>query len=354
MGSRASFRIEHGANGPACTIDIHDRSLLGRAAKFELAAECKVSKHSGVDARAVLHSRGLKLDSARLRLQLPGVRLRGYSYRGRYVTLRLLTRLVVDDGVLFDTELTEEQQIGVGLLPALSGEAKEIVEPRDRIEFFANLRALTPRRQILTVVGALVGGLAVLAIAAAGIYDQLTADTRSLRSLAEALAASGVLAAALWAALRGQLRRYMTFRLAWKHRPIRRGQAVRASQLLRGRTRLPLENVTLRIVAANMERGEVRRGEDDDESLEPFAEPARAVVLYAKRVAYIPAGAQLAGYFDDPVDFDRMFRALYPPFYVSSTHGLAVYWEAQLLHPQFVDQELQGWDVFEYEDFLKA
>ena len=37
-----------------------------------------------------------------------------------------------------------------------------------------------------------------------------------------------------------------------------------------------------------------------------------------------------------------MFKILYPPNQVSSTHGLFVHWEVQLLLDDFVDQELVG------------
>ena len=50
-----------------------------------------------------------------------------------------------------------------------------------------------------------------------------------------------------------------------------------------------------------------------------------------------------------------MFRALYPPQMVSDSHGLAVHWEIQLIHDDFVDQELVGSsDPFHFEDFLHA
>ena len=40
---------------------------------------------------------------------------------------------------------------------------------------------------------------------------------------------------------------------------------------------------------------------------------------------------------------------------VADTHGLDVHWEIQLLHPEFVDQELVGPTTpFAYEDFLRA
>ena len=49
-----------------------------------------------------------------------------------------------------------------------------------------------------------------------------------------------------------------------------------------------------------------------------------------------------------------MLATLYPPFEISNSRGLDVHWEIQLLHPEFVDQELIGpISLFAYEDFLR-
>ena len=50
-----------------------------------------------------------------------------------------------------------------------------------------------------------------------------------------------------------------------------------------------------------------------------------------------------------------MFAALYPPLETDKHHGMEVVWEVQLLHPDFVDQELSGdTGSLRYEDFLEA
>ena len=39
---------------------------------------------------------------------------------------------------------------------------------------------------------------------------------------------------------------------------------------------------------------------------------------------------------------------------IGKTHGLDIHWEIQLLHPEFVDQELVGpTGLFHYEHFLR-
>ena len=50
----------------------------------------------------------------------------------------------------------------------------------------------------------------------------------------------------------------------------------------------------------------------------------------------------LFDHLDGHVDFEPIFTELLPPQLISDTHGIDVVWEVQLLHPDFVDQELIG------------
>ena len=105
--------------------------------------------------------------------------------------------------------------------------------------------------------------------------------------------------------------------------------------------------------AANMEQGQYTRGSGSSTRTVSFKEPIRGVILYEQKVRLIPKRSQIRKWFEGDVDFEPMFCALYPPFMLSSSHGLSVHWEVQLIHPQFVDHELVGpGGLFFYEDFL--
>ena len=100
--------------------------------------------------------------------------------------------------------------------------------------------------------------------------------------------------------------------------------------------------MTLRVVACNMEMGQYIRGSGTSRRTVSFEEPVRPIILYSERVGHIPARQEIGNYFPEEVDFGPMFKALYPPLEISKTHGLAVYWEVQLLHDEFIDHELKG------------
>jgi hypothetical protein len=166
---------------------------------------------------------------------------------------------------------------------------------------------------------------------------------------------SGALGAGIWFAIRKQLRKYMRFELHGLPAKICRGDSLRASTFLRGRARVPLENITVRMVACNMELGQYKRGSGTKERTVSFKEPVRAVVLYERAIRLIPAGLPVERFLDGEVAFEPMFKALYPPQMVGSKHGLALYWEVQLIHDDFIDQEVVGpIDCFPWKDFLAA
>ena len=126
-------------------------------------------------------------------------------------------------------------------------------------------------------------------------------------------------------------------------------------ELLSGVSRVELRDVIVRIVACNMELGQYKRGSGSKERTVSFSHPVRAVILYDRRIALIPAGARVQDHFDGECAFASMFKALYPPQRVGESHGLSVHWEVQLIHDRLIDQEIVcDSGCFVWEDFLKA
>ena len=362
------FRDETDSAAPiVCRVHVRDSELVGHDAEFSLVAKVEVMRRGGIDSSKTLHSQTFRVESGATDFLIPAGKLRFYSYEGKHVELRLLTRVRVDDGFVFDTTVSEEQLIRIGGKPRLNTDAGEIIEPGDAFRFFANLKAIPPQNQIVTLALAVVGGLVMLVNAIIGAHDQFApeaatwlyshydSDGDANSPLFMALAGSGMLGAGVWFLMRRQLRKYMQFRLAEPPAPIERGVDYRVSELIAGRARVPLEDVTLRIVACNMECGQYEERRGTDTVTVSFKEPVRGVVLYEKTVGRIPARTPIGDYFNDRLRFDPMFAALYPPAMLGSKHGVDVRWEVQLLHTEFVDQELVGpTEALAYKDFLGA
>jgi hypothetical protein len=189
-----------------------------------------------------------------------------------------------------------------------------------------------------------------------GVHDQFASsailyDTDG--SLIWSLVGGGLAGAGIYAFVRWQLRQYMTFKLKKISVKIDRDTRLRVSDLISGRSKIALRDIVMRVVACNMEKGQYKRGHGTQQRTVSFKSPYRGVVLYEKSVPEIPPRMDVGFYFPEEIDFSGMFSHLYPPQLTSSTHGLDVYWEVQLLHPNFVDQELEcPTNALDYASFL--
>lgn len=363
----ADYVLDEANNRVLCTIHVYDSALLGHAAELRLVRRVEVKDRRPVNAKETLLTRKIASLAPTNRFEMHRSSLQAYSYHGSMIDVEIHTEVEIDDGLIFDTTITEKENLALGEKPAISGDAKGIVEPADAFDFIANFKAIPPRNKMITAVLMLVAGLIIGINSIVGVHDQFSPDHEvwfydhrasdgdSESPLQKSLAGSGVLGAAVWLAIRQQLRKYMSFELCNVPGQIRRHDTIRASAMLRGRARVDLHHVILRVVACNMEKGKYKRGSGTKERTVSFTEPVRAVVLYDQRIQLIPAGVPVESYFTGEIAFEPMFAALYPPQMIGSGHGIALHWEVQLIHDEFVDQELVcPSECFSWRDFLEA
>lgn len=345
-----------------------DPDQLGHAATLKIHRVVHVKDGRPVHGRETIWE--TKFETTRLEHVFTIHRERfgkGYSYDGREIAIRLVSELEIDDALIFDTKLEGTHGLRVVDRPEVDGDASEIADPTDAFDFFENFKAIPAGAQLVTLLLAVVGGFVILLNVAVGAHDQFVpeaatwlyshvdSDGDGQSPLMNALMGSGALGAGVWFLMRGQLRRYMTFRFAPLLPPLGRDTVVPAADLVRGRPRVALNGVTFRVVAYNVEKGQYVRGSGTDQRTVSFQTPSRAVVLHEEVLAHVPRGKPIQYALTGAVAFGPLFKSLYPPFSLSKTHGLDVRWEAQILHPDFVDQELVR-DVSDlpYEEFLSA
>lgn len=348
-----------------CRVNVIDSELVGRDAVLSIIAKVEVQDKRPVNDQRTLHRQELHLSSVPVEIRIPRDEMQAFSYAGKKISIELHTQLVVDNKLLFDTKINEKHELKLGTKPKISKDTKSIIDPSDAFNFFKNLKAIPVQSRYLTMMLFAIGCIVVVVNTLIGVHDQtspegltwiyshVNADGEGTSPLQNALVGSGVVGASIWLLVRRQLRKYMQFNLK-KIPPIQRNSSCSVGDLVRGKSRVPLHDVTLRIVACNMELGKYKRGSGTSVRTVSFKEPVRGIILYETKAGHIAANVPIAPHFEGSVEFGPMFAALYPPF-IALTHGLEVHWEIQLLHPEFVDQELAGpTDKFQYEDFLEG
>lgn len=348
-------------------IEVDDPKYLDAEARLAMYALADVHDSSPVNTTSEFAHRAFRLESSRTEVRLPRNTLAVAPYTGRHVSVKIFVELRLDDGVLRDTVVRREVRLPEAQMPRLAEDAKELADPKDLFNLAANLAAIPLHRRFATLVLLLVGAVVVGVNSLVAYHDEFAperghyfysrrdSDGDSQSPLLNSLALSGGAGAAVWMAIRRQLRTYTTFQLGAVPNQISRDTVVALRDLVRGSPRVDLHGITMRVVAYNLEKGCYTRGSGSNERTVSFSEPVRAVVLYEKELPMVRRGQAIEAALPDSFPFEPMFDALHPPSEVSPSHGLFVQWEVQLLHDSFVDHELIPRDCsYRENDFLYA
>jgi len=155
-----------------CEIQVLDHSLLGHNAGFVLEREVDVHDRRAINKSDILFAREFILSSAIKSFAIPGEELRAFCYCGGKISINVTTKLIIDDALIFDTKVTEEQQIDIGMKPHLPENAKEIVEPKDLFSILQNLKAIPSHNQLMTVILLIFGTVIITTNMLIGVHDQ--------------------------------------------------------------------------------------------------------------------------------------------------------------------------------------
>jgi len=328
---------------------------MGKKAEFTLDLASEVHDSSPVNDETNLYTDKFVVDRTEYELEIPTDSFECFTYKGTHASIVLRANLKVDDAwILKDSQVSRTTQFK--LVDARSGsrggDATDVIDPFDTVQFGKNFDALSSEKKMGFILMSLFCGLGLLG-GSWLIWGNLS---QSEDGVVISVVLNIILLVAmvcLWVWQKDSFfKSYMSVSL----RPISaitRSTCLPISQLVSGKSKIDLKNMTLRVVACNMEKGQYIRGSGTDRRTVSFQEPVRPIILYSERVGHIPARQEIGNHFPGEVDFGPMFKALYPPLEISEKHGLAIYWEVQLLHDEFIDHELEGpTDSIKVTDFF--
>lgn len=333
-------------------IDVEDPRFLGQSASLEVYRLALVDDRSPVNDLRILASRDVTLDAESIEVRFPAAQVDGCGYRGARVTVRTWAELRIDDGVLWETTVRADVPLPERRAPAAVADAAGIVDPSDRFSAIATVATLPPLRR-LAAVALFVGGVGlVTANTFLAIHDQRVPPGGhilyprrddagdAIAPLALSLLVSVPAAVGVWFGLRWIVRNALRFRPGSVPQPIGRDTVVPLATLVQGAPDFDVDDLVVRVVACNLEKGAYTRGSGTSERTISFADPVRAIVLHEQVLAHVPRGMRLEHVLAGSVAFAPVFDLLEPPIEVSKTHGLFLEWRVQILHDALVDQEL--------------
>lgn len=121
------------------------------------------------------------------------------------------------------------------------------------------------------------------------------------------------------------------------------GKTYSLSDVVEGNVEIDIENALFRIVCCNRERFQYLVSTNKNRRVwQPRYRDFNGHVIYERKISRIPAGSWLSDHLPkrDAINFDAMFRNLYPQALVSKKYGISVYWEVQIIHDELVDLEI--------------
>ena len=346
-------------------ITSNDPKAIGESFEFSILTKVTVDQSRGIDSKICAFKRNFKMQQSQI-FSVPFSQLKALPYQGKSIKIALEAILEGRGKAKHTPQIIHRLEKPFFRRAPKIRDAANLIEPQDVFSFRKNLEVIPLHNQILTLALGLVGLVVIAVINIVGIHDQFsvegqqylmsrTASDGDLQSpFLRALGASGAVGAAIWMLIKAQLRKYMHL----EKRPIAGGLVpglvCRAGDLFYGKSRIDLKNIKLRIVACNQEKGERIEGDGSNRRTVSFSNPVQGLLIYEKHIEHIAAGDSVERWFPDEVYFDRIFNNLLPQMMISSTHGLDLYWEIQLIHNELVDQELIGKvHKLKIQDFLE-
>lgn len=355
-------------------IEVKDNSLIGKKATFSIQREVFVKDSRPVHHKVSLYEIDITI-SRDNKLKVAGSLIKkatgSFPYSGSKIRIQTFAEIKIKKVLFFNSttkfSLSNHLSTDLPKRAKVKNNAKGLIDPKDTFNFFKNLIAIPAKNQLSTIVIILIGFASLLSNLYIGFHDQMVSDHETWlyrhydydgekeSPIVKALAVCGTIGALIWFAMKKQLQQYMAFHFRTRISKINRESTVNVSKLVTGRSHVDLFDPVLRIVACNMEKGKYVRGYGSNRRTVSFSHPNRAVLLYSKRIPIISAGTQIHRYFDDEISFKPMFQALYPRQMTTSSHGLDLVWEVQLIVGDFIDQELIGDpNAFVQKDFFTA
>lgn len=333
-----------------------EQDSMGESMSLSLMQSVEVHRSRGVDKRKSVFSKNFKVHKAGEITEYISLNdISAYHYNGSGISMTTELELCKASSLLsYFTKNTKPVQLGFFQVPANISTAKVMLDPPDTFDLFKNFKVISAENQLYFIGVCILSAFAIVGNTLLGWHDQTShvgqtifyshynSDGEKQSPFLNALVINGAMAVLSWLWLKSILRTYMTFRIVKKLGEVSKGKHYFLKRLLSGESKIDLVNCELRVVACNVEHGQYVTGSGKKRRTNSFKTPVKCVPIYKKQLDHIPKETEIADYLYDHICFDDVYEQLAPNCMITSTHGLKLHWEIQLLHPELVDQEIVG------------
>jgi len=334
-------------NSLVCNIEIFDEQLINQCARITITIQVNVFDRRPINECKQLFKYDFIIEDKLTTINLPELFDEVYSYSGEKISIEIFAELKAKpkDILFFKTRIKQRINLPVPNRSKVEQDTEELISTHDEYNFSRNFKAIAMHNKIITILLILLI-LLMLGIVCGNIvffiywYDSIIQFEYDPSIIIFQLMASGYFIYVFWEIMQNRLQKYMDIQVAYLPNDLSRKTSLKIADILSGRSKLDLENVTLRIVAYNIETGLYERGTTKSHRICRITGAVQGVLLYEKTLPNLSANKSIEDYFNDEIPLEPFFNTLYPPQMISKNHGIVVVWKIQLIHPIFVDQFL--------------
>lgn len=340
--------------------------FLWKKVFFTLSRVVKSHYARAVSNKVYIHKERKIIDSLEMEFYLNIDDLDCYSYKGEHIDIDIFIECTIDDSIIFDSTISEEIQYELWLKPNVPTDKVWDIKPKDIFNFRKNFKAVWGTAKVHLIWLMIAWSIVIWINSLIWVHDEFVpenqtifyshenSDWESTSPFGSSLASSWGLGAFIWMLIYFQLRKYMkfSFRKTWNIK--RRDSVYHLKEILTGKSRVDLHDIEINIVACNMEKWQYTRWSGTKKRTVSFSRPIRTISVCHQKVDFIPKNTEISDYISWTFSFEDMYNMLYPEQINTSKQWLFIHWEVQLIHNDFVDQELK-WDskIFPQEYFLE-
>jgi len=334
------FNLKSRVENNKLIIDIdfylYKYDLYGKTFKLSLINECNVKVDDPVNWKNVLFEKEYIIDGHKKQITIDLNEYNMYSYRWIYIDTRIKALIHIDDKIFFDTKKNIEiKNILVEKSPDITW-SKSLMERRDKFKIIENFNALSYNWKLFFLII-----LFIIIIFFIINYTYLILLI--------------FIVPLMYIVLKKYFKNYMTFELLnYNFSSDDIDKEYKLSDIVIWKSNVDLKNIWILIVASNIEKWQNIKWSWRSRHTYNFNEQVNWIILYQEVIDFIPKNTDISEYIKWSFSFKNMYERLYPPLYITDNHWIDVAWKIQLIHNDFIDQEVR-WpvDFMKYENFFK-
>lgn len=309
---------------PLYRIDLYWKEVL-----VKLVQDVKVKRNWEVNKEKVLHESSFTVekDSKRIVIDLDKS---NFSYSWRDINIDLKFHLEIDAKILFNSNVNYKIDNNLKNVKPLIPFFSRYYTPKDKFSIIKSIFALSILKQVLLFWWPLIlFFIFYLFWAFKYVNYEIIIVLFWLIQLITTII------------LLSNKKFYLWFFNLWFNQDIVLWKkSYEVNKLLYWVSEIDLNNVKIRILISNIERGLFYRQTGKSRKKTNLANPVNWIIIYEKKISFLPKNTNILNYLDWNITLDEIYKQLIPRNMITDTHWIDVEWKVQIITKDYINHEL--------------